>query len=301
MISGELEWWQRVISSNTPSSLCPLPQPTAHLFTDASPSGWGGWLHQDNTCYHAFGSWPESVKNQTNNFREMLAVSTAIKSFLSRMILHTGIHLRIHSDNSSTVFNIQRRAASRNLFHPLRDLFNLCDKNDLVLTAQHVKGTNNGVADSLSRLSRSGDYSLNAGLFQQMCDTLDVRPDVDLFATSNNKQLPVFISPNDGDNTPSQDALAVNWSGSIGFIHPPIPLLGKCLRKILQENAAAVIVLPNWKGQSWNTLLGRMSKKMMILGKSEEVLTKGRIMIRKGDKLPPGYLAAHLLHPPYIL
>jgi hypothetical protein len=198
------------------------------------------------------------------------------------------------------VFNIQRKAAARNLYHPLRQLFNLCDANDIAISAEHVKGEKNGVADSLSRLSRSGDYSLKPGIFGSICKNLHVDPDVDVFATSKNTQLPMYISPLHTDDAPVRDALSVPWDEMLPLVHPPIPLIGKCLRKILTENATAVLVLPHWKGQSWSTLLGKMSRLEFVIGKSEEVLKPGRIMIRKGDKLPPGYIAAHLLHPPYL-
>jgi hypothetical protein len=300
MISGELKWWQKTIAGNEPASLVPLSQPNAHVWVDASPSGWGASLKLIDGNYRAFGVWDESVRNQTSNYREMFAVSCAIKSYLSRMILPSGIHLRIHSDNASTVFNIQRKAAARNLYHPLRQLFNLCFSNDIVISAIHVKGVNNVVADSLSRLSRSGDYSLFPGVFNTICQQLNVTPDIDVFATSVNNQLPDFISPLHTDNKPIRDGLSISWDGFIPFIHPPIPLIGKCLRKILAENTTAVFVLPFWKGQSWNSLLRRMSKREYIIGKCEDVLKPGRLMNTKGDKLPPGYVSAHFLSPPYI-
>jgi hypothetical protein len=299
MISGELAWWQKTIQTNSPTSLSPLPQPDAHLFVDASSTGWGAWLHQGDERFHSFGFWPECIRNQTSNFHELLAVSCSIKCYLFRMILRSGTHLKIHSDNSATVFNIQRKSAARNLYHSLRDLFNLCANNEISITAVHVKGVENSVADSLSRLSRSGDYSLKAGVTQQLCAALQVTPVVDLFATRENAQFPSFVSPMLGDHTLVRDALGITWAAQLNFVHPPIPLIGRCLRKILAENASAVVVLPHWKGQSWSNVLNKMSKNMTIIGNSEEVLKPGSIMASKGDKLPPGLLAAHLLQPPY--
>jgi hypothetical protein len=134
-----------------------------------------------------------------------------------------------------------------------------------------------------------------------MCNALQIQPELDLFATKKNAKLPDFISPFHRDNTCIRDAMVIPWDKIFFFAHPPIPLIGKCLRKILQENASGVLVLPHWKGQSWGTLLGRMSKETLVLGKSEEILTAGSIMKRRGDRLPPGYLAAHVLYPPYSI
>jgi ribonuclease HI len=299
MISGELKWWQEAISTNQPASLFPQPQPDIHMWVDASPSGWGAWLQLKDGRYHALGAWDSIVEHQTNNFRELIAVGVAIKLFSQRMLLPSGIHLRVHSDNAAVVFNIQRKAAARNLYHPLRSLFNFCIKNEIVLSAQHVKGVENQTADSLSRLSRSGDYSLKKGVFNEMCSKLHVTPVVDLFATKRNAQLPQYISPLHMDNSEVRDALSIPWGGMTVSVHPPIPVIGKCLRKIMSETASGIVIVPHWKGQSWSTILRKMSRASIILGKSEEILQAGSKMKEKGDKLPPGYLAAHFLSPPY--
>jgi hypothetical protein len=160
-------------------------------------------------------------------------------------------------------------------------------------------GEINKTADSLSRLSRSGDYSLKRGVFEDVCSRLDIQPDIDLFATKRNAQLPQFVSPVSADNSGVRDALSIPWGGMTVYVHPPIPLVGKCIRKIIAENATAVLIVPHWKGQSWDTILGKVSKSSIIIGRSEEILQPGRKMREKGDKLPPGYLAAHVLSPPY--
>jgi ribonuclease HI len=192
MIWGELCWWERTIEENTPKSLLPLSLPDVHMWVDASTTGWGAWVQLPDGKYNAFGFWTEDVQNQTSNYREMRAVVCAIKSFLKRMILQGNIHLRLHSDNSSVVFNVQRKAVARNLYHTLRDLLNLCSDNNITISAQHVKGEINSTADSLSRLSRSGDYALIPETFQEMCATLQVRPEIELFATSANCKLPNY-------------------------------------------------------------------------------------------------------------
>jgi hypothetical protein len=96
-----------------------------------------------------------------------------------------------------------------------------------------------------------------------------------------------------------RDAMSIPWNTGLPFLHPPVPLVARCLRKILEENIPALIVLPHWKGQSWSVLLRKMTSKQMILGKAEDVLRPGKQMTEKGDKLPPGFLAAHLLLPPF--
>jgi hypothetical protein len=301
MISGELNWWGKTLHLNTPKSLLSEGKPEAHLWVDASPSGWGAWIQQPQGRVHAFGRWPPPIEAQTSNFKELWAVVVAIKRFATLLTLSQVHHLRLHSDNSAVVFNIRRKAAARNLYPSLRQLLNLCRGLDIFLSVEHVPGVRNGTADSLSRLSRSGDYKLKQGMMTHICSTLGVHPKVDWFATAGNKQLPLYVSPEGRDGTIVRDAMTIPWNNGLPFLHPPIPLIGRCLQKVLQEGVPAVMVIPHWRGQSWSVLLQKMTTQEVVLGKAEEVLIPGNQMEEKGDKLPPGFMAAHLLRPPYII
>jgi ribonuclease HI len=271
------------------------------MWVDASPTGWGAWIQRPEGRLQAFAKWAPQIAAQTNNFRELWAVIMAIKRYAIYFSLSQVQHVRIHSDNSSVVFNIQRKAASRNLYPSLRHLLNLCARLGLQITSEHIAGERNGIADSLSRLSRSGDYSLKKEVFLQMCQDLQVTPTVDLFSTPDNAQLPQQVSPAQMNHVVVRDALTVSWGMGLSYLHPPIPLISRCLRKLLHENVPALLVLPDWKGQSWSTLLRRMTRRYVFLGRSEDVLLPGSQMTHKGDKLPPGNMSAHLLLPPYSI
>jgi hypothetical protein len=134
-----------------------------------------------------------------------------------------------------------------------------------------------------------------------MCSNLQVSPSIDLFATYANAQLPQIVPTFCKDQTIVRDALLIPWGEGIPYLHPPIPLVARCLRKVLHENVPAVLVLPDWKGQSWSVLLKRMTNRFVFLGKSEDVLLAGSQMTQKGDKLSPGNMVAHLLLPPYCI
>jgi hypothetical protein len=301
MVSGEISWWQKTLKQNTPKSLEPDGTPDVHLWVDASPSGWGAWLQQPQGRVNVFGRWPPSIEQQTSNFKELWAVVVAIKRFATTFTLSQVHHVRLHSDNSAVVFNVKRKAAARNLYPSLRHLLNLCHGLGIYLSVQHIAGLKNGTADSLSRLSRSGDYMLKEGVLGKICSTLGVHPTVDMFATENNTQLPKRQSPLGRLGTIPRDAMAIPWNEGLPFLHPPIPLIGRCLQKILLENVPAVLVLPHWGGQSWSVLLRKMAVREMIVGRSEEILIPGLQMQQKGDKLPPGFLSACLLQPPYSI
>jgi ribonuclease HI len=151
MIKGEMLWWKKKLKHNCPKSLWPEEKPQVHMWVDASPSGWGAWIQRPEGRLQAFAKWPPEIANQTNNFRELWAVIAALKRFAIYFSLLQIQHVRVHSDNSSVVFNIRRKAASRNLYPSLRHLLNYCNRMNLHLTIEHVAGERNLIADHLSR------------------------------------------------------------------------------------------------------------------------------------------------------
>jgi hypothetical protein len=87
----------------------------------------------------------------------------------------------------------------------------------------------------------------------------------------------------------------MEWGSFSHLIHPPIPLIFRCLRKVEEEQVRGVMIVPAWRGQPWTNLLQRMTIKKMILGDSNKILQPGKLMRRYGTQLPPGRLGIHLL------
>jgi hypothetical protein len=63
--------------------------------------------------------------------------------------------------------------------------------------------------------------------------SLDIIPTIDLFATRKNKVLDKYCSPRIDHRAKSRDGFLLNWSKQTAWIHPPIPLIGRCLQQII--------------------------------------------------------------------
>jgi hypothetical protein len=174
----------------------------------------------------------------------------------------------------------------------------MLEKHNILLQAIHVKGVMNTQADSLSRLSRSGDYSLQQGVLRSLQRNLEVVVSCDLFANFRNKQAKRYVSLSLNDRgAMARDAFTISWKGlGLPLIHPPIPLIQRCVNKVKEEGVVAVMITPAWEGQWWSTALNSITIKSTILGESESVLEKGAQMVKHGDKLPPGKLIARLVN-----
>ena len=77
------------------------------------------------------------------------------------------------------------------------------------------------------------------------------KPLVDLFATRDNKKLPLYVSPFPDKEAWAVDALSLDWSNLYAYAYPPTAILGKVLRKIRDTDCEIVLVAPAWPKQEW--------------------------------------------------
>jgi hypothetical protein len=232
----------------------------------------------------------------TSNRKELLAIERALDVFRPRLETQSCRHILIQSDNTTAVYNINRKAAAPSLYLYLRRLLDKAEKMNLTLTAVHIPGVENTTTDSLSCLELSGDYQIKKPVILEVLKKLQFRPNVDLFARKSNAILRNFCSlklakekekervarMRNGKPEMSRlgNAFQIKWSKMNPIIHPPIPLIMKSLRKFEEEVKLAALIVPDWKGQPWSSLLRKLSIAKVKLGPSEKVLIKGNLMMK---------------------
>ena len=100
--------------------------------------------------YTNFAADYPSYKNSHINCLELLTVLEATKRWAPTW---GGLHIRVLSDNSSTVCAINKGSShSPEFMGILRTLFWLSVKYDFRLSAEHIKGEHNVITDMISRL-----------------------------------------------------------------------------------------------------------------------------------------------------
>ena len=123
---------------------------------------------------------------------------------------------------------------------------------------------------------------LNSQYLQSALKILEFEPKFDLFALRLNKQFENYCSYRPDPEASHIDAFSISWSKLQFYCFPPFSCLLQAVRKILQEKAKGIIVIPNWPTQAWYHLLHPLllkppqvlhpSKKLLRLPASPEEL-----------------------------
>jgi hypothetical protein len=294
-ILGELKWWTRRISANTPRDLSPRAQ-SLLVTTDASPWGWGAEVVTNDMTINSFGLWKAGESALTSNAKELTAVRKALQEAIKFNLTQRGTEILIRSDNTTTVFLIKRWSACLTLVSHLRALFNLTRKHDLLLRATYLPGVLNGTADRLSRMGSAMDFSLNPTMFRQVTLELNLQPEVDVFADRDNHLLDAYacLSPTDGAAI-AVDGFTLRWTERPLWLHPPITLIGRVIAKLKAEPTQAILVTPMWEGQPWSPQLRQLALKEIDLGSYDSCMIPGAMFQKQQWLFPPGHARATLV------
>jgi len=273
----DLQWWINHLSQ---VNGCPIqqPPPTIIIESDASNTGWGARCGPLRTR----GQWSANERNLHINGKEMLAAFLGLKAFLKE---HTGVHVRLKIDNTTTVCYINRMggAHSPQMMQLTYDLWNWSLQRNILLSAEHLPGRLNHVADQESRMQGdSSDWKLSPRVFNQLMKQMGPC-EIDLFASRLTAQLPTYMSWRPDPEAVATDALAQPWNFARGYAFPPFALIGRCLNKVHRERVPEmVLVTPIWPTQTWFPMLVWMSIRRPILIPT----TKQLLRNHKGESHP---------------
>ena len=242
-----LKWWLQESNVMTGVPFQP-PAPELTIFTDSSLIGYGATLGTQ----HFSGTWSAEQSKMHINYLEMLSLYLAILHFQDQL---RGKSVLAASDNTTVVCFVNKNSGTRSkVLHDLTyKLLHWCFQNNITLRARHIPGRLNLLADGLSRDGRviQTEWKLNTNVFQSVCQTWQV-PNVDLFATAQNHQLPVYFSPIPDAAAAGIDSLAQDWTGIVGYAYPPPAIIQLVLNKLeCTSNCLIILIVPKWERKAW--------------------------------------------------
>ena len=240
----DLSWWVRTLPHAYKQ--IDLSNPDIEVPTDASKQGWGAVCLGETTQ----GLWSESEKMTHINKLEILAVHFALRCFNSHI---KGKHVKINSDNSTAVcyLNAMGGTKSPSCNKLVQGIWTWCMQNKVWLTASHLPGALNVEAGQQSRqFNERTEWHLRE-MSSKKFPNSGGTPDIDLFASRLNSQLPKYVSWKPDPGATHVDAFSFTWTGMFSYLFPPFCLIARCLKKLESDRALALMVVPLWPTQAW--------------------------------------------------
>lgn len=247
-VKTDLGWWKRKISSASVSLI--RPPFIKEIFSDASRSGWGAVCSGQKT--HGF--WNIQEQELHINALELKAAFFALKCFASELS-EASVMLRI--DNTTAMSYINRMGGVK--FPVLNSLANSiwqwCEQRNITVFASYISSFDNVEADRESRkLPDDTEWELAQFAYRKVLETFST-PAIDLFATR------VAV-----------DAFTLNWNSIVFYAFSPFNLILRVLKKIRDEKAEGILVVPHWPAQPWFPLFSSLLIKDFLVFEADQNL-----------------------------
>lgn len=237
-------WWKEHVKN----SIKPFRnnEYALEIFSDASLTGWGIACNAETSN----GFWSEVERQDHINLLELRAAFIGLKCFASD--LHNReILLRI--DNMTAIAYINRMGGVQyeHLNDISRQIWQWCEERQIFIFASYIKSKDNVDADRESRRTNiDTEWELSPKAFYKITQIFGF-PEIDLFASRLNAKCTLYVSWKRDPNAYNIDAFTLNWKSHFFYCFPPFSLILKCLRKIINDQASGIIVVPYWPSQAW--------------------------------------------------
>ena len=224
------------------------PAPDLHLDSDASSSGWGAHLLDQNVS----GVWSAQEKLLHINLLEMKALFLGLQAFQEEVAGH---HVTSMCDNSTVVAYVNKQVGtvSMSLCLLTSRLLRWTESFDIHLDARYLPGESNVLADVLSRRGQvvGTEWSLHPQVARALLRAWG-NPSIDLFATCLNAKLPLYCSLVPDPQAVFEDVFRHPWDDLDQYAFPPFPLVSRVIARVQESSRVAMtLVAPLWPEKEW--------------------------------------------------
>ena len=156
----------------------------------------------------------------------------------------------------------------------MKEIWGWCIERRIWLSASHIAGVDNTRADRENRqFSDNREWILNTKIFKQVVSVFGM-PDIDLFSSRLNNQVPLFVTWRPEPGSYAVDAFSITWNNNLCYIFPPFNFISRVIQKILQDEADVILIAPHWTTQPLFAIIERLKILPPIyLPQSKRVLT----------------------------
>jgi hypothetical protein len=272
------------IQQPTPRIIRPSNNKVYTLRTDACNTGWGAQLclngKETHTCAQ---KWDKQELQLHITHQEAKASALAVE-YLLRYIQH-GSKLQIETDATSTAYSWKKGSKLEKMNLEISKMVTKLAQKRIHTETKHIPGVTNKRADWLSRNTDPKCYRLLPEIFNTACKHFHYKPTVDLFASRDNKQVDRFCSWR-VDKKSLGNAFGIKWTQEKCWLNPPWELITKCLQKVQEEKATALVCFPLWQTATWWRTLLRLQLTKPLVIKDRSIYHNP-----SGERMPPPHWA----------
>ena len=254
----EIHWWiDHVMSEIRHVDHGPF---VYSLTTDASEEGWGAVFESlpvNGDQQSSGGRWTIEEKLDHINVLELKAGLLGLQTFCANVY---SCHVKLNMDNTTSICYVNNFGGTRSFRcnEIAQEFWDFCRQHNLWVTAAHIPGRFNILADEKSRLfDDKTEWRLNPLVFGQITQRFGT-PTIDLFASRLNYQLKPFVAWGPDPEASFTDAFTLNWATWVFYAFPPFSILLQVIKKIEYDGAKGILIVPNWPTQAWFPLLRRL-------------------------------------------
>lgn len=256
-LKSDFSWWQNnILTSNNPIRSGRF---IIEIYSDASLTGWGIFCNGER----ANGFW-DSVEAEAHiNLLELKAAFIGLQCFANKL---TNAEILLRIDNTTAISYINRYGGVqyKHLNEISRTIWQWCEERRLHIYASYIKSKDNTEADQESRHSNiDTEWSLSQSGFDEIVNVFG-NPQIDLFATRLNSKCYRYVSWKRDPSAFDIDAFTLDWNLHFFYAFPPFSLILKCLRKIINDSATGIMVVPYWPSQPWYPLFVALSQSRLV-------------------------------------
>ena len=263
-VIDELEWWKNLVN---PRNLIRIESYELEIYSDSSLTGWGAVCNNKK----ANGHWTESEKVNSINYLELLAAYFGQKIFANQ---YDNCQILLHIDNSTAISYINRMGGVqfKNLNKITRKIWQWCERKNIWIFATYIASKDNFEADVESRKAKANiEIALSHNAFEKIRRSFG-NPDIDLFATRSNAKCSKYVSWKKDPESIAIDAFTISWSGYFFYAFLPFSLILKTIKKIQNDKARGIIIVPEWQGQPWYPLFKKLRISNLLKFDANECL-----------------------------
>ena len=266
-VKEDIYWWIQTIKGS--SQRVRHDSYDCTIFTDSSISGWGAEM--DDNRIHGF--WSVEERPWHINIKELQAIFIALQCFLDSQ---KDLNVLLRVDNQVAIAYLNKLGGCHcpKLLEISRNIWKWAENRRIWLFASYIESAKNFIADAESRREvESNDWRLGDCYFSSIC-TKFYFPDIDLFATAVTRRCNLFCAWKPSPGAHAIDAFTISWKNLKFYAFPPFNLIPRVLRKIKNENASGILVVPYWPSQNWFPRFLKLShSQLLFMGPNYNLLT----------------------------